>query len=145
LVDNGNREKCEQNIRDVLVEHADLGAIVGLNARHGPILLQVLKELDKLEKLKLITFDDADETLKGVEDGHIYATLAQDPYRYGYEAVTTLATLCSGDETSLPIVGRGSTYLSVEPIRRDNLDDFRAKLNSRQKNSAKHETSRKSA
>ena len=136
LVDNGNTTKCEQNIRDTLTEHPDLGAIVGLNARHGPILLSVLKELDKLGKVKLITFDDADETLKGVEDGHIYATLAQDPYRYGYEAVTTLATLCGGDETSLPIVGRGSTYMSAEAIRRENLNDFRAKLKSRQKTCA---------
>ena len=126
-------------------EHADLSAIVGLNARHGPILLNVLKELDKLGKVKLITFDDADETLKGVEDGYIYATLAQDPYRYGYEAVTTLATLCSGDETSLPIVGRGSTYLSAEAIRRENLDDFRAKLKSRQKTATDRAEARRSA
>jgi ribose transport system substrate-binding protein len=145
LVDNGNKAKCEENIRDTLNEHPDLGAIVGLNARHGPILLDVLKELDKLGKVKLITFDDAEETLKGVEDGHIYATLAQDPYRYGYEAITTLATLCSGDETSLPIVGRGSTYLSAEPIRRDNLDDFRTKLKSRQKGAAAEEATKKAA
>jgi ribose transport system substrate-binding protein len=133
LVDNGNRTKCEQNIRDTLNEHPDLAVFVGLNARHGPILLSVLKELDKLGKVKLITFDDAEETLKGIEDGYIYATLAQDPYRYGYEAVATLAALCGGDETSVPIVGRGSIYLSAEAIRRDNLDDFRAKLKSRQK------------
>jgi ribose transport system substrate-binding protein len=145
LVDNGNRSKCEENIRNTLNEHPDLGVIVGLNARHGPILLSLLKELDKLGKVKLVTFDDADETLQGIEDGHIFATLAQDPYRYGYEAVTTLATLCSGDETSLPIVGRGSTYLSAEPIRRENLDDFRAKLRSRQKSATDDGASKKSA
>jgi ribose transport system substrate-binding protein len=133
LIDNGNRTKCEQNIRDTLNQHPNLAAFVGLNARHGPILLNVLRELDKLGKVKLITFDDADETLKGIEDGYIYATLAQDPYRYGYEAVATLAALCGGDETSVPIVGRGSIYLSAEAIRRENLDDFRAKLKSRQK------------
>jgi ribose transport system substrate-binding protein len=145
LVDDGNRTKCQENIRNVLSEHADLGAIVGLNARHGPILLSVLKELDKLGSVKLVTFDDADETLKGIEDGYIYATLAQDPYRYGYEAVTTLAMLCSGDETSLPIVGRGSTYLSTEAIRRDNLEDFRSKLKSRQEKATSADAAKKSA
>jgi ribose transport system substrate-binding protein len=145
LVDNGQKAKCEQNIRDTLKEHPDLAGIVGLNAAHGPILLAVLKELDQLGKVTLITFDDADETLKGVEEGHIYATLAQDPYRYGYEAVTTLAMLCSGDETSLPIVGRGSTYLSTEPIRQENLEEFRSKLKSRQKSAGGSEPGKKSA
>jgi ribose transport system substrate-binding protein len=132
LVDNGNADKCEQNIRHLLAEHSDLAAIVGMNAKHGPILLKVLKEVDMLGKLQLVTFDEAEETLQGVKDGHIYATLAQDPFRFGYEAVAMLSTLCGGDELSVPIVGRGSTYLSTEAIRSDNLDSFRERLKLRQ-------------
>ncbi len=131
-VDNGNAKECEKNVRDVLTEHPDLAAIVGMNASHGPILLAVLKDLDKLGAVKLVTFDDAEETLKGVEDGHIFATMAQDPFRFGYESVATLATLCVGDETSVPIVGRGSTYMSAEAISQDNVKDYRARLQSRQ-------------
>jgi hypothetical protein len=33
---------------------------------------------------------------------------------------------------SVPIVGRGSTYLSVETIRQENLKDFRNRLKARQ-------------
>jgi ribose transport system substrate-binding protein len=130
--DNGNAKKCEENIRGLVTEYPDLAAIVGLNASHGPILLTVLKDVDKLGKIKLVTFDDAEETLQGIQDGHIYATLAQDPFRFGYESVATLATLCVGDESSLPIVGRGSTYLSAEAISKDNLDNYRQRLKSRQ-------------
>ncbi len=132
LVDNGNTAKCEQNIRDVLSQHPDLSAMVGMNAQHGPILLKILKELDKLDKIQLITFDDEEETLAGVEAGHIHATLAQDPYRFGYEAVAVLASLCRGDETSVPIVGRGSTFLSAEAIRAENVKDYRARTKTRQ-------------
>jgi ribose transport system substrate-binding protein len=132
LVDNGKTATCEQNIRDVVAKHPDLAIIVGMNAKHGPILLETLKELDKLGAIKLVTFDDAEETLDGVEAGEIYATVAQDPYRFGYEAVTTLAALCSGDETSVPIVGRGSTYVGAEAIRKDNVESFRTRLKSRQ-------------
>jgi ribose transport system substrate-binding protein len=132
LVDDGDAEKCRENIRQALGEHPDLTCFVGMTARHGPILLDVLKELDKLGQIKLITFDDDDETLAGIEAGHIYATVAQDPYKYGYEAVSTLASLCRGDESGLPVVGRGSIFVDAEPIRQDNLDDFRARLKARQ-------------
>jgi ribose transport system substrate-binding protein len=143
--DNGNAATCEKNVKAVLAEHPDLGAIVGMNSKHGPILLKVLKEAGKLGQIKLITFDEAEETLKGVEEGYIYATLAQDPYRFGYEAVSTLAALCSGDETSVPIVGRGSTYISAEAIRQENVEDFRARLKTRQKPTAASTGEKKAA
>jgi ribose transport system substrate-binding protein len=133
LIDKGDSDVCAQNIRQTIGQHPDLGCIVGMNARHGPIILDVLEELNKLGQIKLITFDDAEKTLDGVEAGYIYATIAQDPYRYGYVAVATLAALCRGDETSIPIVGRGSTYLSAEPIRQDDLEKFRARLKARPK------------
>lgn len=145
LVDNGKTAKCEQNIRDVLAEHADLNTIVGMNAQHGPIMLKVLKEIDKLGKIKLVTFDDEEETLEGVEAGHIHATVAQDPYRFGYEAIAILAALCGGDETSLPIVGRGSTYVSAEAIRQENLEDYRARLKARQKSLHSNAENKKAA
>jgi ribose transport system substrate-binding protein len=145
FVDNGKSAKSEQNIRDALTEHADINAFVGMNARHGPILLRVLTELGKLDKIKLVTFDDEEETLKGVEAGQIHATVAQDPYRFGYEAITTLAALCSGDETSLPIVGRGSTYVSAEAIRAENVKDYRARLKSRQESSQTGKAGKKAA
>jgi ribose transport system substrate-binding protein len=103
-----------------------------MNARHGPILLKVLKGLDKLGKIKLVTFDDDEQTLDGLESGYIYATIAQDPYKYGYEAVRTLAMLCRGNAYLLPVVGQGSVYVGAEAIRKDNLSDFRVRLKKRQ-------------
>jgi ribose transport system substrate-binding protein len=130
--DNGNSDKCAENIRAILAEHPDVACIVGMNARHGPILLRVLKDEDKLGQVKLVTFDEAAETLDGIETGHIYATIAQDPYKYGYEAVRQLASLCRGHGIELPIVGRGSVYVGAEAIRQDNVGDFRNRLRGRQ-------------
>jgi ribose transport system substrate-binding protein len=129
--DNGDDEKCAQNIRDVVAANSDLAGIVGMNARHGPILLEVLGELNKLGKIKLVTFDALDETLDGIEAGHIYATIAQDPFKYGYEAVNILATLARGDVTEIPIVGRGCTYIGFEPILQENLESYRGRLRRR--------------
>jgi ribose transport system substrate-binding protein len=142
--DNGSRKKCEQNIQDTLAKHPDLSCFVGMTARHGPILLAVLKDLGKLGQIKLVTFDDAEETLRGIEEGNIYATVAQDPYMYGYEAVSTLASLCRGDETVQPLVGSSSIFVEAEPIRQDNLDDFRARLKAREKSAKPEVASEKS-
>jgi len=131
--DNGDMEKCAGIIRETLAKHTDLAAIVGLNARHGPTLLKVLGELKKLDQVTLVTFDDAVETLDGIEAGHIFATMAQDPYQYGYQSVASLASLCRGDETRVPIVGRGSLYVNAEPIRKENLKEYRAKMGQRKK------------
>jgi ribose transport system substrate-binding protein len=98
-------------------------------------MLSVLKEAGKLEKIKLITFDDEEATLRGVEDGYVFATIAQDPYKYGYEAVNTLASLCRGGGNSLPVVGSGSVYIGADAIRGDNLQDYRSRLQRRQDSS----------
>ena len=130
--DGGSDEKCAQNIRDSFSQHPDLACFVGLNARHGPILLKVLKDMEKLDQVKLVTFDATAETLEGIEAGHIYATIAQDPYNFGYEAVRILHTLSRGHGDELPIVGKGSVYLGTEAIRDENLEQFRKLLSRRQ-------------
>lgn len=135
--DNGNDETCVQLIRDVVEKEPDLGCILALNARHGPLLIKELSALGKLDQIKLITFDATEETLKGIEEGHIFATIAQDPYNYGFEAVGMLVKLCQGEETDMPIVGRGSVYIGAEAINQDNLTDFRKRLQARQDSAQK--------
>jgi ribose transport system substrate-binding protein len=142
LIDNGSADTCAKNIRDTLTKHPDLACFVGMNAQHGRVLVKTLGELGKLDQVKLVTFDVADETLAGVEAGHIYATLAQDPYQFGYDAVQTLAAIAHGDETGVPIVGRGSLYVSAEPIKKDNLADFRERMKKREAAPAKVPASR---
>lgn len=130
--DEGSKSKCAENIRTILAEHPNVACIVGMNANHGPTLLRVLKEEGKLGQIKLVTFDEASETLDGIQAGYVYATIAQDPYKYGYEAVNQLAELCRGRGIELPIVGKGSIYVGAEAIRQDNLHDFQARLWARQ-------------
>lgn len=130
--DNGDDERCAQIIREEVEKEPDLGCILALNARHGPILIKELQSLDKLDQIKLVTFDATEDTLKGIEEGHIFATLAQDPYSQGYQAIEMLAKLCRGDETAIPIVGRGSVYLGAEAIKQDNLAAYRKRLEARQ-------------
>lgn len=126
--DGGSEEKCAANIRDALKQNPDLACLVGMNAQHGPIIMKVLKEDGKLDKVKVVTFDDAPETLQGVEDGHIFATLAQDSFGFGYEAVKILCNLKRGDAVAVPMGGRGAVYFSVEVVNKDNVAEFRQRM-----------------
>jgi ribose transport system substrate-binding protein len=140
--DGGVPEKCAANIRDVLKQNPDLACLVGMNAQHGPTIMKVLKEDGQLDRRQVITFDDAPETLRGVEDGHIYATLAQDSFGFGYEAVTILCNLKRGDAVAVPMGGRGAVYFGVEVVNKDNVDDFRKRMVS-QTDAAEKKTKKK--
>ena len=128
LIDDGDDEVTAKLIHETLSEHPDLACLVGMNAQHGPVMLKVLEAEGKLGQIKIVAFDEEKETLDGIEAGHIYATVAQDPYKYGYEAVRILSNLCKGDEKELPIVGSGSLFVNAEGIRKDKLAEFRKRL-----------------
>lgn len=126
LVDEGDDQRCEDQLREVLQADGEAACIVGMNARHGPIVLKVLGELDRLGTTPLITFDTPDETLQGIEDGHIFATIAQDPYQYGYEATHLLYSFSRRTPNQLPPPGLSSTmYINTTVVRKDNVAEFK--------------------
>jgi len=131
LTDEGSKETIKANIQQTLKEHDDLACIVGMNGYHGPMILDILEEAGQLGKIKLVTFDEASETLAGIVEGHIYATVAQDPYKYGYEAVRMLTSLHNGKSGELPIVGGGTVTVQCQPIRQGDVEQFKERLKQR--------------
>ncbi|TWT29774.1 D-ribose-binding periplasmic protein precursor [Posidoniimonas corsicana] len=144
FTDEGDDDKCRENIRKALADHSDLACLVGMNARHAPLLLEVLKADGKLDKIKLVTFDTLPETLAGVREGHIEATIAQDPFKYGDEAVRMLVSLYRGEQEYLPVVGRGAIHVSVEAINKDNIDEYQKRVEARAKQTGTKSTANRS-
>jgi len=138
LVDEGDTQRCAESIREVLGRHPDLNCLVGMNAYHGPVMLQVLKETDNLGKIKLVAFDEVEETLDGIEAGDVYATVTQDPYQYGYQSMHMLAELYRATEAQRPLPGSRSTFtINTRVIRQGDVADFRSDLQSRLKTVSK--------
>jgi ribose transport system substrate-binding protein len=94
--------KAKANAQDALTRHPDLGCMVGLFSYNTPKIFEAIKEAGKLGKVKIVGFDEEDDTLRGVQDGSIYATVVQSPYQYGYESVRILAALAKGDKSVIP-------------------------------------------
>ena len=128
LSDNGSRDQCVENLRQAMTDHDDLAGVVGVNGYHGPIVLEFLKQEGQLGKLKLVMFDTADETLEGIAEGHIHGAIAQDPFKYGYEAIRMIDVLNRGRGEELPITGRGTIHVPCEELRADNIEEFRARI-----------------
>lgn len=131
LTDDGEQKKTEENIQKTLDAHSDLACIVGMNAQHGPIIQSVLEDAKRIGEIKIVAFDDQKETLDGIEAGHVYATVAQDPYMYGFDAVRMLCSVCREGESEVPIVGGGTKNISTEAIRQRDLSDYKSRLEAR--------------
>lgn len=120
--DNFDFAKAKSNAEDAMAAHPDLACMVGLFAYNMPNCLTAVKEARKLGKIKLVSFDEADATLQGIADGHVFGTVSQQPYKYGYESVRILAGLARGDKSVLPPGG----FLEVQTVivRKDNVEKF---------------------
>jgi ribose transport system substrate-binding protein len=124
--DNFDTSLAKSQGEDAIAKYPDLGCMVGLFAYNPPALLEALKGADKVGEIRLVGFDEQDETLQAIKDGHCHGTVVQNPYKYGYESVTILAGLARGDERVLP--PEGFLNIPARKITKDNVDEFWADL-----------------
>jgi ribose transport system substrate-binding protein len=118
--------KAKALAQDAIVKYPKLGCMVGLFAYNPPIMLEALKNAGKLKTIKVVGFDEDDPTLKGIQDGDVEGTIVQNPYKYGYESVRILNSLCKGDESVLP--KGGFMNIPARSIVKDNVDAFWTEL-----------------
>lgn len=126
MTDEADRPKCKANAEDALVKYPDVACFIGLWAYNPPFLLQAVKEAKQEGQVKIVGFDEEDETLQGVKDGHIYCTIVQQPFEFGYQSVRLLAGLARGDKSVLPTDGMLPVPHRV--IKQENVEEFHAEL-----------------
>lgn len=127
--DNFDYAAAKSLAEDALAANPDLGCMVGLFAYNPPYILEALKGADRVGKVQLVGFDEADETLQAIIDGQCHGTVVQNPYMYGYESVRILAGLARGDESVLP--EGGFLDIPAKKITHDNVEEFWTELNQR--------------
>ncbi len=127
LTDQFDRAKGKANVEDTLSKFPDIDGMVGLFAYNPPLMLEALKQANKINKVKVIAFDEADETLAGIKAGTVHGTVVQNPYMYGYKSVEILKALVAGDDSVIP----ESKFIDIpaRQIRRDNVEEFWSELN----------------
>jgi ribose transport system substrate-binding protein len=126
LTDQFDRVKAKANCEDAVLRYPDLNGVVGLFAYNAPLCLEALKQTQKLGTIKIFSFDEADETLQGIKDGHVAGTIVQNPYEYGFQSMKLLKAIISGDTSAIPL----DKFIDIPARRVDssNIDPFWADL-----------------
>jgi ribose transport system substrate-binding protein len=125
--DDADRVRAKSNAADTIVKYPDVAAMIGLWAYNGPAILSAVKDAGKAGQIKIIAFDEEDDTLKGIKDGSIEGTIVQQPYQFGYQSVKTMAQIIGGDRSMIPAAKQ--IFVPTRVIKKDNVDDFIKEIN----------------
>ncbi len=127
VTDNADRAKARANVSDKLVANSDLAALVGLWSYNGPAILGAVKAANKVGKVKIIAFDEEDETLAGIKAGEIFATVVQQPFEFGFKSMELMAKVLRGDKAAIPASKK--IVVDTLPIKKEQVEEFTTKLN----------------
>jgi len=121
-LDHTDRAKAKKNVEDALARYPDLVMAIGLWSYNGPCIAGAVRESSRAKKPILVTFDEEPETLKGVQDGLIYATIVQQPFQFGYQSIRVLKELKDGK--TLP----QTVETPILTVNKGNVDKFWSEL-----------------
>jgi len=124
--DDTDQVRAKANVSEMLVSHPDVAALVGLWSYNGPAILNAVRDAGRIGQVKVIAFDEDDETLSGVKSGAIVGTVVQQPYEFGFQSVTLLEKALKGDRSGIP-PGR-QVFVPTRVIRQKDVDEFRTSL-----------------
>ena len=125
--DDADRVRAKSNVSDTLVRYPDVVGLVGLWSYNGPAILNAVKESNKTGQVKIIAFDEEDETLAGVKKGEIFATVVQQPYEFGYQAIKLMHQYLKGDKSVAP--ANKLVLVPTLTIKQDTVEAFTQKIN----------------
>jgi ribose transport system substrate-binding protein len=124
--DETDRVRAKNNVKDTILKYPDVSCLVGLWSYNGPAIYNAVKEANQQGKIKIVCFDEEDETLAGVKDGTIAATVVQQPYEFGRQAITVMAKYLRGDKSVIP-----ANKMIIVPtlgIEKSNVEEFSENL-----------------
>ncbi len=124
--DQADHAMAKSNVADTLTKYPDLAGCVGLWSYNGPAILNAVKEANRVGKVKIVCFDEEADTLAGVKSGAIFATVVQQPYKFGYLAVVNMAKYLNGDKSVVP--ASKTNFVPAQVITASTVDAFKTNL-----------------
>jgi ribose transport system substrate-binding protein len=118
--DHVNMAVAKANVVATLKAHPDIAGMVGLWSYNGPAILSAVQDAHKIGRVKIVCFDDEDDTLRGVKSGAIFGTIVQQPYEFGYVSVKLLVDIARGDKSGVP--ANKLKIIPTQAVRQDNVD-----------------------
>jgi ribose transport system substrate-binding protein len=124
--DGGDQTKAKANVEDTLTKYPNIDLLVGLWAYNTPQIYNAVKAAGKEGKVKIVGFDEDQQTLKGISEDVIDATVVQQPYEFGYQSMIYLAKYIEGDKSFIP--ENKQRIIPTQVIDKTNVKDFAPKV-----------------
>ncbi len=123
--DDTDRVRAQKNVEDTLVKYPDVACLVGLWSYNGPAIINATVSSGKAGQVKIVCFDEEDETLAGVAAGTVFGTVVQQPYEFGRQAITRMRNHLQGDQEAL---AGGQQIVPTLNVTKANVSEFQARL-----------------
>ncbi|MCW6507402.1 sugar-binding protein [Lichenifustis flavocetrariae] len=124
--DGGDQAKAKANVEDTLTKYPDIDLLAGLWAYNTPQIYNAVKAAGKEGKVKIVGFDEDQQTLKGVAEGVIDGTVVQQPYEFGYQSIKNLAKYIEGDKSVVP--ANKLQIIPTQIIDKSNVKEFSTRV-----------------
>ena len=103
IVDAGDPIRAKSNAEDAILRHRErLDLMIGLWSYSTPAIISAAQDAGVMDEFIIVAFDQEEEVLQGIKDGYVYASMAQDPFMYGYKSVEILAKIAHGQDPAIP-------------------------------------------
>jgi len=119
--DDVDRSKAKSNVEDTIAKIPDIACLCGLWSYNTPAIISAVKDSGK--KIPIVGFDEEDDTLQGVLDGSVHATVVQQPFEFGYQSVKVLTALARGESAGL-IPANKVIEVPVRVVRKGDIKQF---------------------
>jgi ribose transport system substrate-binding protein len=100
-LDDADRNRARDNVRDVIAKYPDLALLVGIWSYNAPAIVDVVKEKNARDKFTIVTFDAEAIAVQQMQEGMIDAMVVQNPFAMGYESVRYAFAKSQGDGDTL--------------------------------------------
>ena len=124
--DDVDDARARANAADAIVKHPDIKALVGLWSYNGPAILNAVKDAKKTGQIQIVAFDEADETLAGIQEGAIHGTVVQQPYEFGYQAIKLMTQVLKGDKSVIPESKK--VIIPTRVVKKADVQEFAARI-----------------
>ena len=102
-VANFNRAEGLTVMENILQAHPGIDAVFAQNDEMALGAIEAIKEAGKLGKIIVVGFDAIPDAVEAVKKGEMYATIAQQPYKMGYLAVSKAVEYLSSRTIYIPV------------------------------------------
>lgn len=101
LGDGGKAADARVNVREALNRNPDTKVLVGIWSYNTPAIIDIVKQLNAREKLKIVGCDAEPQAIVGMGEGMLDVMVVQNPYQMGYQGVRLLKALVQSDEKTV--------------------------------------------